>query len=184
MLPRRHCPSPPISPQPGDRSQPSTPVSFEHSVLALERALSFSEPVPWLRARLGVMQGPRPVHKSRAATRYRTAGADLRAADEWRRFLADEAARQCEILVAFERADAGTGLLSSFLGNVRTAASLAAELVPPPQGLPSVQADTLALHPWPEQPAPLCTDYLARMPPQALPPGFPATLEWGRVLKA
>ena len=34
-------------------------MSFEHSVLALERAISYSEPVPWLRARLGVLQGPR-----------------------------------------------------------------------------------------------------------------------------
>ena len=159
-------------------------MSFEHSVLALERAISYSEPVPWLRARLGVLQGPVPVHASRTSSLYRAATANPRSAAEWAQFLSDEAIRQCEILTAFERAYSGTGLLAPFLGNVRTAATLASELVPPPQGLPLVHADTLALHPWPTQPAPLCTDYLARMPPQALPPGFPKSLRWEQVLKA
>ena len=157
-------------------------AACEHAALALERCLSFVSPVPWLRARIGVLQGPQPVVKSRAAAGFRDAPDADAAAAEWRDFLATERRRHLEILHAFEREDGGSGLLSLFLSNICTAASLASELVPPPQGLPPVRADTLALHPYPPPPAELCTAYLARMPPQALPPGFPPSLLFTEVL--
>ena len=86
-------------------------------------------------------------------------------------------------VTAFERADAGTGLLAPFLDNVVTAWDVRAELTPPPQGLPHVQVDVLLLLPYPEPPAPLHTSYLARMPPQAASDGFPASFAWEEVCR-
>ena len=75
------------------------------------------------------------MHASRAASLYRAASANPRSAAD-AQFLSDEAVRQCKILAAFELADAGTSLLAPLLGNVRTAATLASELVPSPQTCP------------------------------------------------
>ena len=73
------------------------------------------------------------VHASRAASLYRAASANPRSAAD-AQFLSDEAVRQCKILAAFELADPGNSLLAPLLGNVRTAATLASEIVLHPKG--------------------------------------------------
>ena len=158
-------------------------LQFAHTVLALDRCQSFGEAVPWLRSRIGVMEGPVPVTPHRAAAAYRD-GVSLAAADtQWAEFLESERLLFPEILLAFTAADAGTGILLPFITSIATASTMAAELVPPRQGLPPLDAAAVSLLPYPPPPMPLHTDYLARNPPQALPPGFPAELQYAQVIR-
>ena len=151
--------------------------------IAFNRCRSFIQAVPFLAGTIGVYEGPRPVYAHRAAESFRSAHDDDHAALEWTAFLELEQQRRQLFVGAFERADAGSGLLAPFLENIITAFDLAGDITPPPQGLPPVHADILLLFPYPEPPAPLCTDYLAKMPPQAAPDGFPDSFAWSEVCR-
>ena len=153
-----------------------------HAALAFERCKSFVQAVPWLKGRIGVYDGPKPVLTNRAGESFRSAAETPEAAEEWREFLLLEKERRKLFVTAFITADGGSGMLAPFLENVITAFDLADQLVPPPQGLPPVHADTLLLA-YPEPPAPLHTQYLARMPPQAVPAGFPASFAYAEVVR-
>ena len=111
-------------------------AQYSHTALALERCRSFTQAVPWLAARIGTMEGPRPVTPRRLAAPFRGGAASAEAQSAWDAFICAEAARHSEIVAAFEAADAGSGLLEAFICNISTAASRARELVMPPQGLP------------------------------------------------
>ena len=154
-----------------------------YTALAFERCKSYVQPVPWLSGRIGVHDGPRPVRAQRAAYAFRSRHSSKAAAKEWEDFLALEQERRHLFRAAYEAADAGTGILSPFLENITTAFDLADQLTPPPQGLPDVHADVLLLLPYPEPPAPLHTSYLARMPPQAAPAGFPESFTWDDICR-
>eukprot|EP00965_Chrysotila_dentata_P116861 3862444-Pleurochrysis_carterae.AAC.1 len=64
--------------------------------------------------------------------------------------------------------DVGDGALVACATNIRTLADVADEIPIPPQSLPRYGA-RYAFAPLPERPMPLCTAYLARLPPQQLP---------------
>ena len=154
-----------------------------HAALAFERCKSFVQAVTWLHGRIGIYEGPKPVLANRAGEVFRSAARDSEASQEWADFLELEKGRRDLFVIAFTAADGGSGLLAPFLENIITAYDLAEHLVPPPQGLPAVHADTLLLLAYPEPPAPLHTEYLARMPPQAVPDGFPAALAYADVVR-
>ena len=151
--------------------------------IAFERARSFVQAGPWLSGTVGVYHGPKPVYSARSAERFRSGHDDDHAAAEWQDFLVLEKDRRHLFIDASERADAGTGLLAPFLDNVITAWDVRDELTPPPQGLPHIHVDVLLLLPYPEPPAPLHTSYLARMPPQSKPDGFPTSFAWDEVCR-
>ena len=155
-----------------------------HAALALQRCRSFVEAVPWLDGRIGAYDGPRPVVAQRSGALYRAASGTPEASAEWLAFLESERLRHGVILAAYEAEDAGTGLLAPFIACVMTAYTVAGMLVPPPQGLPPVSADVVLLYPYPEPPAPLCTEYLARMPPQQRPEGFPESFLFSELVKS
>ena len=155
---------------------------FEHTALAMERCRSFVEAVPWMRANVGVTDGPVPVTPHRASAAYRRDDDQAAAQAEWQAFLLREQAHHCAILEAFEAEDGGTGILEPFIGNINSAATRAAELVPPTQGLPRLDAATYSLLPYPDPPMPLHTSYLVRVPPQCLPEGFPDHLKYSEVI--
>ena len=155
---------------------------FEHTALAMERRQSFVEPVPWMRARVGVTQGPVPVTPHRASAMYRS-GSNPRADVQWSEWLEEERSHVDVLYAAFEEADGGTGILDAFVGNIHTAFTRAHELQPPEQGLPRLDPAHYAMMPYPDAPMPLHTSYLARVPPQQLPEGFPETLRWVEVLR-
>ena len=156
--------------------------AYTHTVVAMQRVTSFTHAVPWLPARIGVMQGPQPVTPNRASARYFSLLEDDDAEQKWRTFLAAERDRLPEIVRAFESADAGSGLLAPFLACANTAATLHEDLVPPPQGLPRLDVQVISMLAYPLPPAPLHTSYIARMPPQQLPPGFPTSFTYEQVL--
>ena len=153
------------------------------AALAFERARSFTHSVPWLHGAIGVYNAPRPVYANRAAEKFRSQHDSPDAEAEWSNFLGIEKDRRALFLRAFQDADGGTGILDPFLANILTAHDLADGLIPPPQGLPLVHADVVLLLPYPEPPAPLHTSYLARMPPQAAPDGFPESFAWEDVCR-
>ena len=159
-----------------------TDSQFAHTVLAMERRKSFVEPVPWMLARVGVTDGPVPVVPHRASSAYRHADMQYAAA-EWQSFLETEREALGQIYAAFEAADAGSGLLAPFLGNIQTAFTRRHELHPPEQGLPRLDAAHYSVMPYPDPPMPLHTTYLARVPPQQLPDGFPESLAWTEVAR-
>jgi hypothetical protein len=153
-----------------------------HVALALQRCRSFIDAVPWYQARVGARSGPEPVVPHRAARAQRTAAALPQAAEVWTRFLADERRRKATILDEYSAVNTSDDLLMPFITNVVTAADVADELQFPPQGPLPPRADVVALVPYPEPPPPVHTDYLARMPPQQAPPGFPQSFAENEVL--
>ena len=156
---------------------------YTHTALALERCRSFSQGVPWLRTRIGAMAAPVPVESRRMGAFFRGGAASAVAEAEWDAFLAKEALLKRDIIAAFEAEDAGSGLLSSFFGNISTAADMAHELVMPPQGLPVLDAATVSMLPYPPPPPPVHTSHFAYYPAQAAPPGFPASFAYEEVLR-
>jgi hypothetical protein len=160
-----------------------TPGQFEHTALAMERCRSFVTAVPWMRANVGVTNGPVPVTPHRASAAFRGSSARATATAEWKAFLRDERAHATAIYEAFEAEDGGSGILQPFIGNINTAATRAADLVPPAQGLPHLDAATYCMLPYPDPPMPLHTSYLARVPPQCLPEGFPDHLNYSEVVR-
>ena len=151
--------------------------------IAFERCKSFIQAVPWLGGTIGVYEGPRPVFEARNAEAFRSASVSGTAMAEWEEFLSVECSRRELFLRAYERADGGSGILAPFIENIVTAFDLANDLTPPPQGLPPVQADVILQLAYPEPPAPLHTCYLARMPPQSAPIGFPESFAWNEVCR-
>ena len=130
-----------------------TSRTYVHTVLALERARSFTEPIPWYEARIGAMQAPVPVSATRAASEYTDSKGTPAARVEWDGFLLDEKRRGEEIALAFT-AKNSDGLLDCFVGSIATAHSRQNDLIAPPQGLPRIDAATMAIHPWPADPMP------------------------------
>ena len=159
-----------------------TDSQFEHTVLAMQRRQSFVEPVPWMLARVGVTDGPIPVTPNRESSRYRHSD-ELLAATRWEEFMLEEKDHFVAIHSAFEKADDGSGLLLPFMANIHTAFTRRRELQPPAQGLPFLDPAHYSMMPYPDPPMPLHTSYLARMPPQQLPEGFPESFAWDEVAK-
>ena len=108
-----------------------TPGQFEHTALAMERCRSFVTAVPWMRANVGVTDGPVPVTPHRASAAYRGGHGQATALTEWQAFLLNEQAHHRAIHEAFEAEDGGTGILAPFIGNINTAATRAVELCRP-----------------------------------------------------
>ena len=89
-----------------------------HAALAFERCKSFAQAVPWLRGRIGVYDGPKPVLANRAGEAFRSAIASPEATTEWNEFMLLEKGRQELFISAFTSADGGSGILAPFLENV------------------------------------------------------------------
>ena len=129
-----------------------------------------STPGSTLRAeRVGAWDAPRPVVPHRASDAWERASAADDAAEAWREFLAVEQDRAAEVSAALTAAGPDA---QPFAAIVVSAATYASELPPPAQGLPEYHDPRLLLAPSPQPPMPLCTDYLAEVPPQAVPPGY------------
>ena len=86
-------------------------------------------------------------------------------------FFTLEAARGTEIRALLVAADPGTGELIAMADKVMTAADYRMELPFPVNGLPDFSCDSLRTLPYVERPLQLSTSWLARLPPQQVPPG-------------
>ena len=149
--------------------------------------LQAATPGAALRAeRVGAWGAPRPVVPQRASDKWERAPPNERAHEEWAAFLTTERGRAAEIAAAFAAAGPDA---QPFTAVVVSAANYAAELPVPEQGLPSFADPRLLLVPTPPPPMPLCTEYLADVPAQAVPPGYEHVLlplralvkRWARV---
>ena len=119
--------------------------------------------------RVGAWHAPRPVVPQRASDAWERAAPSKQAHDEWATFLDTERSRAAEIAAAFAAAGPDA---QPFTTVIVSAATYAAELPVPEQGLPSFADPRLLLVPTPPPPMPLCTAYLAEVPAQAVPPGY------------
>ena len=87
-------------------------------------------------------------------------------------FFALEATRGDEIRAHLVAADPGTGELVAMADKVMTAADYRMEIPFPIHGLPDFSCASLRTLPFVERPLSLSTSWLARLPPQQVPPGF------------
>ena len=143
------------------------PASF-----AAQRCAAMSGPVFQDNLRVGIWNKAKPAVLRRAARGYSSKAADEQAETQWSEFIRLEERRK-EIMIAdLVAADCGTNLLTAICADVRTAADFASEIPVPPQGLPLHHDPSLLFVVAPERPLSLHRDWLHRLPPQALPPGF------------
>ena len=87
-------------------------------------------------------------------------------------FFNEEARRGQELRACFAALDRGDGDMMAIADSIRTAADYRAEIPFPAQGLPSFEDSSLRLLRFAERPLRLSTKWLARLPPQQVPPGF------------
>ena len=127
--------------------------------------------------RAGVWEYARPIVSTRTAHEW-AARADLPADEVTRQrtsFLEAEQARGRELRSLLIAQDSGNGALIAMADNVRTAADYAEEIPFPANGQPMYADNALRLAPFAERPLSLSTTWLARLPPQQVPPGFKPT---------
>ena len=155
---------------------------YGHVLMALARMRALVEPTPDSGLRIGCWLAPVHLVPDRLADEWRRRPARREASSEWDRLLVEESKRADRIRKAWIEHDTGDGRMVEWSANVRTAVDYAAELVPPPQGLPDFRAAVLRLTPVPKPPPYVTTAWLHSLPPQVVPPGFPTELEWDEVL--
>ena len=134
--------------------------------------------------RAGIWEYARPIVSTRTAHEW-AARADL-PADETicarARFMEAELARGRELRSLLIAQDTGNGALIAMADSVRTAADYEDEIPFPANGLPTYVDSTLRLAPFAERPLSLSTTWLARLPPQQVPPGF-KPMTWQGILR-
>ena len=145
---------------------------LEPALCAVQRLLAMGAAVTHDDLSVGVWNAAKPVVLRRKARQYGSLPANPSADKQWAAFL-DEERRRAEVMQRDLRAaDGGTGLTAGITADVRTAVDYASELPVPPQGLPTYDDPSLLLVSAPEAPLPLHTNWLHRLPPQQVPPGF------------
>ena len=144
-------------------------AQLTYVVMAIAQLQSSTRGAPLRSERVGAWTDPRPVVPHRASDTWERKAPLDEASGTWQRFLDDERMRAAEISAALTAAGPDA---HPFAPIVMSAASYAAEIPVPEQGLPSYEDPRLLLIPTPQPPMPLCTDYLRDVPPQAVPPGY------------
>ena len=97
-------------------------------------------------------------------------------------FFAEEARRGEEMRRCLAAVDSGDGELVSMADSVKTADDYKAEIPFPSHGLPDFESSALRLQRFTERPLRLHTSWLARLPPQQVPPGF-KPMPWTDILR-
>jgi hypothetical protein len=134
--------------------------------------------------RAGIWEYARPIVNTRTAHKW-AARADLPAVETVHaraRFMEAERARGHELRSLLIAQDTGNGTLIAMADNVRTAADYGDEIPFPANGLPTYVDSALRLAPFAERPLSLSTTWLARLPPQQVPPGF-KPMTWQGILR-
>ena len=147
-------------------------AAFLPAMYASLRCAAMSGPVMADHSRPGIWTRARPAILSRRAEEFGTRGASDNAEQEWAAFMGQEEQRRAVMQEDLLRADNGSGLIEGFRSCVRTAADYTAELPAPAQGLPLYVATACLFVSAPQRPPPLIREWLHRLPPQAVPPGF------------
>ena len=159
-------------------------VAYRPALLAMRRVESLSGPGAHGSQRPGIWAAPRPMVHARTGRRWadqpNKADADLDAARS--AFMAAEHERGKELRACLIAVDDGSGEMVSIADSVRTAADYQAEIPFPANGLPSFASNSLRLRLFVERPLSLDTSYLARLPPQQVPPGF-VPCKWNGILR-
>ena len=147
-------------------------VAHEPASFAAQRCAAMNGPVLEDNLRVGIWNRALPAVLRRAARGYSLKADDEQAESQWIEFIAAEADRKAVMIADLLATDDGSGMLVRICEDVRTAADFASELPVPPQGLPQYHDHSLLFVVAPERPLSLHRDWLHRLPPQALPPGF------------
>jgi hypothetical protein len=134
----------------------------------------------------GTWASSRPMVRARTAHALASTGPPLIAPEALERqrtaFFEQEAARGAEIRALLVAADPGTGDLIAMADKVMTAADYRMELPFPVNGLPDFSSGSIRTLPFVERPLQLSTSWLARLPPQQVPPGFKPQ-PWQNILR-
>ena len=146
--------------------------AHEPALLAVERCSAMGAPVWHDELNVGIWRRAKPTVMRQHARHYAMREQDPHAQAQWDAFLAEERRRKIVMVNDLLLADANADIVASICEDVRTAADYAAQLPVPPQGLPQYVEPSLLDVIAPERPMPLIRDWLHRLPPQALPPGF------------
>ena len=153
---------------------------YEYTLRAVNRLRAMKEPVADSGLRIGTWQRAVPTTPHRADAIWQRKEQKESTKTEWADFIAKEEARGAEIRAALVAADNGDGALVLWAENVRTAADLISDLLPPPQGIPDFTLDTLRLVEFPRPPPPIGTEWLHSVPPQCVPQGL-GEVTWAEV---
>ena len=127
-------------------------------------------------AHIGTSGPPVPLDDSPEARAWQRQPASRQADEQWRDFLRNDAERAQSLAAAMRSIDRGDGSMKQWAITTRSAADIAHELEVPPQGVPFIPDNLLfAILPdiYIDSPAPLTTQMLVRLPPQAWPPDCP-----------
>ena len=153
----------------------------EAAAMAIQRMVAMGNPVHDDELNVGIWNAAKPAVLKRRAEAFGQSHDNPAATLQWSELLQREEDHKSIMQADLIAADSGNGLTSRAVVDVRTAADYAAELPIPPQGLPTFDDPMVLRVPAPQRPPPNHTDWLHRLPPQALPPGF-TRMHWTEVL--
>ena len=159
-------------------------AAYQHVGLALGRLAALTTVGAHGAQCAGVWATARPLVHMRTARAWADADDQRSVVNRRERaeFFAAEAARGHELRTCLAAADDGDGTMIAFADSIRTAADYEGELPFPRNGLPDYSSPTLRLLPMVERPLSLDTSWLARLPPQQVPPGF-EPLPWQGIIR-
>ena len=146
-----------------------------YASLALRRLTHVFTPTTGDTAIVGVSGPPRPLVANAEARLWARTEPSEAAAAEWEAFLEQDALEAAGFKSELAAADRGDGRMIEWAATVSSVRTIAAEITPPPQGLPVMPQGAMWL-PFPDllavpDPLPLTSQMLARLPPQSVPPG-------------
>ena len=159
-------------------------VAYHAVSLAFQRLAALTTVGEHGEQRAGIWEYARPIVSTRTAHEWATranAPPD-KVMHERTSFLKAEQARGQELRARLIALDSGSGRLIAMADSVRTATDYADEIPFPAIGLPGYADIGLRLTPFAERPLHLSTTWLARLPPQQVPPGF-KPLAWHDILR-
>ena len=159
-------------------------VAYHAVSLAFQRIAAITTVGEHGEQRAGTWEYARPIVSTRTAHEWASRPelpTDV-TAQSLATFMEVERARGRELRARLIELDNGNGAMAAMADNVRTAADYEGEIPFPANGLPDFSDGTLRLLPFAERPLSLCTSWLARLPPQSVPPGF-SPRSWLEILR-
>ena len=166
-------------------------VAHLHAALVCERMRAISTYGPYSNLQIGMWAHSKPLVRFRTQHEWasRQDLSKTRRDDQWANFLREERARGVQLQKALalrmnalraapsederdaQKVNQRLELLASIGDMVVTAADLVDDIAPPRQGLPEYSCSSLRMLRFIDSPIRHSTEWLARLPPQAVPPG-------------
>ena len=159
-------------------------AAYLPTLLAFQRIAALTTAGEHGNQQPGTWAHAQPMVHARTARKWAQApdGDAETVAEARKAFLAAEVQSGAKLRQYLTALDDGDGELVAIADSVKTAADLQDEIPFPANGLPDFSSAALRLVPFAERPLSLDTSWLARLPPQRVPPGF-KPLPWEGILR-